>query len=409
MKKILIISYCFPPNNITSSKRPAALVNYLPQYGWRPIVLTAHWSRDNCNYDPSVAQIYNNDFYKYEINIEEANSSISKKAMNTIIRFCCPQLHPYNFLKEGRKVVEAIIDEHQLDIIWATAPPINTLDIARYASKLTNKPWIADFRDVWQWIPNSFVKHTMASRVGYEKKLVEKAIAITSVSEGFSQTLAKRHGRLINTISHGYDDEAVGGEYPNKICRFNLVYTGSLKLGQPDFTIVLDAIANLIERRIIAKDEVSIEFYGDGNEKIIKKLFSNHNAFSRIINYGLKPRRMIIDAQRNAAILLLATHPGMNGWNTSKMFEYIVARRPIMAFPKDNDCIDRMIVDTRTGVSVNSVKEIEYILEKFYLEWKTTGNILIKPDHLIIKKYSYSNQIKLLSELLSVNSVNDKR
>ncbi|WP_333710544.1 glycosyltransferase [Malikia spinosa] len=397
-KKVLIVAENFPPNGVTSSRRPGEMAKYLPNFGWTPIVITSKWRPDNCNYDPSIVPNIQEDLVKYET--ESSKPHAFQKLTEQVIRVLQPQRHPYSRLKSTQKKIEYVLKNEKIDAIWVTVPPFNLLEATSIIASKKKIPWIADFRDAWQFAPNQFVRLTMASRLKYERELLMSAAAITTVSTGFAETLQKRHNRLIQTIPHGFDPELnlnTSNEYPEI---FNIVFTGGAVLGKPNFRPLLDAIGKLIQDGKIIEEKIRIDFFGAGNSVALARMFENHKYANLVKDYGPIPRIKAIENQRKAAILLAAGHPGAKGVITSKIFEYITAGRPILSIPKDNDCIDELLEKTNCGVSCTTTEEIKIAVLELYKKWES-GELSNIPSSEQVLLYSSHARAKELANLLN--------
>lgn len=399
-RRVLIIAYHFAPSGITASRRPGGMAKYLPQFGWEPVVLTRMWEPGNCNYDPSIVPNLPADLARYEIDCPAPRGLSVDAAIEQVVRTTNPSLHPYSFLRAGRRAIDRLLQQESIDAIWTSVPPANLLELAHYASRVSGRPWIADFRDVWQWVPNLFAKVTLPMRLRHERRMLRSAAAVTAVSEGFAQTLQERHGRRVRTIWHGFDPELLPATLPSVFPRFNVVFTGGVVLGQPNLRPLLDAIGRLIARGEVDAADVVIEFYGAGNGARLAEMFGGHPFAYLVLDHGAVPRAQVIERQRSAAVLLSASHPGMRGWITSKMFEYITAGRPVLSIPHDHDCIDELLQQTNVGTSCTSPEEIERQLLALYREWKRTGTIACRGRAEAISRYSNRNQAAELAELL---------
>lgn len=399
VKRVLLITDHFSPSGATASRRPGGLAKYLPEYGWEPIVVSRAWNRENCTYDPTIVPNLPADLRRYLIDCS-GPFGVGGQMVEQAIRFGAPYLHPYSFLRIGRKVLKEVARQEQIDMIWTTAPQANLLELARYASRLWNKPWIADFRDVWQFIPNAFVRLTLERRLEHERHVVSSAAAISTVSRGFAQTLEARHRRSVAVIPHGYDPDLAPTVMPLRFPKFNIVYTGGVILGRPNFRPLLDAIGALVERQEIDEKDVVLEFFGAGNEERLREMFADHRYAHLVVNHGVKSHTEVIQRQQSAVLLLAAAFPGVTGCVTSKLFEYIVAGRPILAVPNDQDCVDEMLRETECGISCTTVEEIQQHLLRFYREWRGTGTVKHMPKTNIIARYSYRRLAEQVASML---------
>ncbi|MBX5462348.1 MAG: glycosyltransferase, partial [Steroidobacteraceae bacterium] len=240
-KRVLIIAHHFPPSGSTASRRPGSMAKYLPEFGWEPVVLTRKWRRDNCNYDPSIVPGLRSDLVRFEVDCQVPRRLSVAATTEQIVRVTRPHLHPYSFLRATRQALDELIRRERFDAIWTSVPQDNLLDLAHYAAQASGRPWVADFRDVWQWRPNLFTRMTLPMRLNHERRLLESASAITAVSAGFAETLWERHRRPVHTISHGFDPDLLPTTaLPTVFPRFNIVFTGGVVLGRPNLRPLLD-------------------------------------------------------------------------------------------------------------------------------------------------------------------------
>jgi glycosyltransferase involved in cell wall biosynthesis len=108
----------------------------------------------------------------------------------------------------------------------------------------------------------------------------------------------------------------------------------------------------------------------------------------------------VLDAQRQATVLLVLGMPGARGVLTTKLFEYMAAGRPVLAYPKDPECMDRVLEATGVGVSCDSVDELKAVLLRWHREWKATGDVRMNRNRDEIMKYSRKEQAKALAAVL---------
>ena len=400
MKNVLLISQDFPPQGFTSSRRSGSMAKYLSEFGWQPIVLCQKWTIENCWYDPTIVTNIPKNVKIYEVEVAPKHRLSWEYAKDLFLRVFNPHLFPNAFVNNSKVMIEHIFKIHNIDAIWASAPLACNHALANWASKRWDRPWVADFRDVHQFKDSLRGRPVRPIRIFYEKKLIRNASVVTTVSNGFAKSLQCRHNRIINVIPNGFDPESIAKVKSRFINKLNIVYTGGVNLGKPNFRCLLDAVAKLINSNHINQREVSINFYGAGNEKSLDRMFCDHPFRNIVNNHGHLPREKIFECQKSAAILLLATYPG-TGTLTSKVYEYLAARRPILAIPDDYTDICDLLMSTKSGVCCTSVDEISSQLLKWYIEWKKTGKIQCNSNQRAIKRYSRKIQAGRLAELLN--------
>jgi len=234
--------------------------------------------------------------------------------------------------------------------------------------------------------------------VGRRLHIIKSASAVVTVSDGFAATLRKRHNQDAVVIPNGFDPDILVPEKAQAFSKFEIVYTGGINLGRPDFTPFLDALHSLCSSGKMDPDDVAVTFYGSGNQERLKLLL-RHPFSHAIRNCGGVPREESLERQRSAVILLQTTAPG-TGWMTSKIYEYLIARRPILAIPRDGDSVEKLIRETNTGVSCSTKDEIAAQLMDWYDEWKKTGTVTWYGNMQTIMQYSRKEQAKETAYLL---------
>jgi len=151
MRKVLIISYYFPPVNGAGVHRPWAWARHLRQYGYEPIILTsgpqwharpfARLEREevrNCRVartpDDLPSRMYA--FLR--------NSFASR--FTEIARILEPRgLWAFSAVAMARR----ILSSERIDVILTTAPPYAVSLVALYLRAVTGLPWVMDLQDPW--------------------------------------------------------------------------------------------------------------------------------------------------------------------------------------------------------------------------------------------------------------------
>ena len=395
---VLLIAYHFPPFGQTSSRRSGCMAKYLPCFGWNPIVLTRQWTSKNGPYDPSIVIGIPSDVVVYEVDCDIPPQPALSRFNKRFNQICFPHMEPIEYFNAAQKKLPEIIAKHNIKVIWATFPSFCNLSLANQLSMETGVPWVADFRDVHQFVDGFGAAFMLPIRLFYLKRLLRSASIKIAVSDGFAETLRKRYKCDVLVIPNGFDPDVVVPEATRRFSKFEFVYTGGINLGNPDFTPFLDALHKLCSCGKINAGDVAVTFYGAGNEKRFKQIM-RHPISHVIKNCGGVPRKESLEHQRTALILLQTTAPG-TGWMTSKIYEYLIARRPILAFPCDGEHIEKLINETGTGVSCSTSEEIAAQLMDWYSEWKNTGTIEWHGNMSMIMQYSRKKQAEETARIL---------
>jgi hypothetical protein len=384
---------------------------YLADYNWQPLVVTNHWTSQNCSYDPDCVQNLPEDIPVAKI--DSISTNINEKGLFGFLgrenwqKTLNPGSHPKNWSLNVKKKLKKLLDLQNVDAIWATYCPNANFYLARYFSKELRRPWIADFRDE----PGQFGKLSdiryrfMVYRmIAAQIHLVRSASAITTVTKGLADTLKQRHQREISIIMNGFDPQDMSRHERTSFPKFTLVHAGELNSRRSPKPI-LDALAMLVEKKEISIDDLAIKFYGqnniqpDGKDFFLSPLLQRYQ-FEKIATVHPRVSRKICDqACINSTVLLLLREPG-EGFVPSKLFAYFTARRPILALSNNSDDVQQIISQTGVGRCCNSVHEIADLLLEWYKEWKLTGTVKYFGIDDEILRYSRKEQASQLAQLL---------
>ena len=410
MKRVLIFAYYYPPCNTAGSYRAGCMAKYLPEFGWKPLVITKLWTPENCSYDPDCVKNLPPEHLIGQVEAHGAHgegSEVGEGLFGILGRqhyqeFFGPRTYPPHWTRNVLRALPEILDGHEVDAVWGTYRHNGNLHLARRCAKELGVPWIADFRDVpGQSGAPEVLRHRLLQRrmIGAQKHLVKTASAITTVSEGLAEVLREQHKRDVRVIMNGFDpEEMVAGkdvEHPT----FTLTYTGCLYEARSPRPI-LDALATLIDQGKADKSDIRVEFYGDPPDRTGEDSFLKGYGHREIVTANPWVRKeKCDDVCRSSTVLLLPTKSGA-GVLTSKLFSYLAAQRPILAGPMRPGGIAEVLSKTGAGVACTSVQEIAHQLLQWYTEWKATGTVRYEGRRDAVMKYSRKEQARQLAEVL---------
>lgn len=410
MKRILIITYYWPPSGGGGVQRWVKFVKYLRNFGWEPIVFTPE-NPERPSFDESLLkdipeniEIIKNKIwepYSYYKKFtgrkksdkiqtaflsEKKSSSGKLEKLSTWIRgnFFIPDARKF-WIKPSVKLLSKYLKENKIDIVVTTGPPHSAHMIGFKLKKQLNIKWVADFRDPWTNIDyyQDLLLTKFADKIHHklEKKVLETADAITVISPGMEKEFREIVNREYHVIPNGFDmDDYSNIEIKdNKSKKFSLAHIGSLtKTRNPEN--LWKALGELIH--------TYPDFANDMEIHNIGKL--DINARESIIAYSLEthlketpylPHNKVVTEQKNASVLLLLINdtPNAKLILTGKLFEYMVSRTPIVCIgPKDGDAA-RAISETKTGTTfgfseTNTLKNHIFDLYRNFKSGKLNNN-----------------------------------
>ncbi|PIQ35059.1 MAG: hypothetical protein COW63_02380 [Bacteroidetes bacterium CG18_big_fil_WC_8_21_14_2_50_41_14] len=394
MKKVLIITYYWPPSGGGGVQRWVKFVKYLPKYQIEPIVLTV--SPDCASYalidsslsqevEPTVQVFYAKsrepfNFYKKltakkEIPFGGFANEDSPGFLQKVARF----IRGNFFIPDARigwnsfayEQAEKLIKEFGITTVITSSPPHSTQLIGLKLKRKLGIHWIADLRDPWTdiYYYNKMFHSPMAKRIDRKKELevlqnADNIVVVSnSIKELFASKVALNGNDKISVVANGFDMDDFPDRYPNTNSKFTIVYTGTLA---ENYHIegFLNAMMSLVENYGTSK--FALQFIGRVTEKY--RQFIESSVLNSICNFvGHVDHKTSVGFLQKADALFLAIPdvPQNEGILTGKLFEYLAARRPIVAVgPVDGDA-SAIIRECEAG------KMFEYTDEKLIVNYLT--------------------------------------
>ena len=424
MKKVLIISYFFPPCNLTASQRAYSFAKYLKKYGYYPIIITRRWDHDihhlnDISKATSLSLDYeiNSDFEVYYLpfkgNLKDRFYAMYGNRMNffrrgisfieLIWQYFSDKYIPFrNFLKKAQKLIEK---DKDIKAVFISGNPFIQFKFGYKLHRKYNIPWIADYRDAWNTSQidalgrSRLYKVLVPLEAHFEKKWVGTSSGITSVSAPLVDDISAYTGIKGTVLQNGFVLEPfdVLGELP-KFETFTITYIGTLYEGQ-QIEMFCEAFKKVIDSGLNIKLLFVGLAFSRAQESRVNRLLAGYEE-----HYECTPRMeqdKVLEIEKRSHLLLHVAWKGFRGIVASKIYEYIASGTPILVVPGDDGEIDNIIKDSGCGVVLNSVEEVyEYLYDQYN---KMQEGTVVKNDpgapHLF--KYSREFQAQKLAELLN--------
>lgn len=220
------------------------------------------------------------------------------------------------------------------DVILSSGPPQRGHVVAAALAAKLGAPWIAELRDLW--VGNPYVElerplRWLSERLG--RRTLARAAAFVAVTEGAASELRAQHpGKPVTVAMNGFDPEDFDGlevVTPLDPDKLTIIHAGVIYAGRRDPTALIRALALLPQAE---RARMCVRFYHD-EFGFVRELIAANGVEAQVEMLGLVPRSEILRVERQADVLLLcrwddrrddAVIPG-------KVFEYIGARRPVLA------------------------------------------------------------------------------
>jgi len=406
VKKVLIITYFFPPRPAVASIRLGGLAKYLPEFGWEPTILTAKLpSPADARYQ--VIETPDSDLllewkrrlgfstdktFREQMGQTGKNDTVVDSLLNIakeIVAYPDYQKHWYS---DALPVARDLLNTEHYDAIISSAGPAATHMIAHNLKREFNILWIADFRDLWTQHQNySFSRIRKFFETNLEVKTLSDANAITTVSQPLADKLHQIHHTPVSVISNGFDPELLN-HTASLTSKFSINYTGRVYRGKMDPEPLFKVIRKLIDEHKMDPSDMEIHFWGC-NETWLQGMIDKYDLNPVITLHDAVPHEQALEIQRRSQILLLFTwnDPREEGIVTGKIFEYLAARRPVLAIGRSGGTIQEILDETSAGCIAGNEQEIVTAVLGYYDQYRMMQRVLYSGNDSSIRNYSHQH------------------
>lgn len=403
MKRVLIISYYWPPTGGSGVQRWVKFAKYLPEEGWQPVIYTPENPEQlakDISLEAEVPEetevikthiIEPYELYKkvlrksghskeaVEVNPVNAQhkSLLQKAAMWVRGNLFRPDPRCL-WIRPSVRFLKKYLAEHPVDLIVSTGPPQSMHLIGLRLARETGLPWIADFRDPWTRI--FYFKHLQMTKATerwhekMEKKVLDEASAVVAVSPLVQQEFQAMTDTPVELITNGFDEcdfessectEAYGGPEKN----FTITHTGLFAAdGNP--TVLWDVLSEKCAKDEQFRKLLKIKLIGKNDEQIIKAL-EDRGLKDMLEDMGYQPHSAAVQEQRTASVLILPLRkePEYKAVLPGKLFEYMASFRPVLGIGQTDGAMAMILNETKTG-KVIDWEDKEGISEYIEKSWE---------------------------------------
>jgi glycosyltransferase involved in cell wall biosynthesis len=422
MKKVLIITYYWPPSGGAGVQRWLKFAKFLPEYGWQPVILTvdpefaSYPQRDDSLLDevhPDCMVFTTKSFELYNLyklisgKKEVPYGGFANESKEGLLQKISKFLRG-NFLlpdprkgwnKYALKKAKELIKEFNIDTVVTTSPPHSTQLIGLKLKRNLNIRWIADLRDPWTdiYYYNQFKHTALAQKIdlNYERKVVENADLLITVSEDVKRLFAEKSKLLIAdktfVIPNGYDEDDFRIKPQKPEGKKVITYSGTISEAY-DVSGLLKAIRNL---EVEVRQEFLIRFVGKVPPIIVQN-FESAGISVELTGYVDHAKSIEFLFLSDLLLMVVPSVKNNRGIITGKFFEYLASGKSILAIgPVDGD-LAGIIQETHCGkiFDYNDAEGIQVFIQDL-LENQTTES---NPE--TSAQFSRKNLTKKISELL---------
>jgi len=402
MKKVLIICDLFPP---AFGPRMGYLCKYLKGLGWQPVVLTEAIKDNTFTFLANECKVHYIQFYP------QTNRILSK-----LIWFIIQILDNYFHYKDLRIIYKAnkLLTQESFDVILCSTYRTFPLRATQKVAAQHKLPWIADLRDIIeQYTGTEFISHSLPHLWGLDKLIcnrfkrknlqirnqaIQSAQAITTVSPWHVRIL-QTYNANTHLIYNGFDPEIFYSE-DIKTKQFIITYTGRLlSTAMRDPSLLFEGLAKLHKQKLINPESCRVHWYVDNTSREIIQAEAKRMKVEIFMDYkGYIAAEKIPAVLNRSSILLLLTNKasqkGPKGVMTTKFFESLAVKKPILCIRSDESVLEKALQDSKAGLAARNQEEVCLFLLTYLKEWEKKGYTTssIHPD--VLQNYSRKEQAK---------------
>lgn len=427
MKKVLIISYYWPPAGGGGVQRWLKMSKYFPENGWKPIIYTAEPDTYVAEDKSLLADVHidceviktpiwepykiyalltgkskKESKYSGFISDKEKPSWKDKLSMYIRSNFFIPDARKF-WIKPSIKYVNNWLKTNEIDAIISTGPP-HSMHLIALGVKKANKhiPWIADFRDPWTFqdfydqLPLS--KSSDKKHKGLEKQVFSHADHIVTVSWDWQSKMKSLFNTdKVSLILNGYDHQDFDNDTLKEKTSFIIMQLGSMNKDR-NTTVIWKAVKNIISKN--KGTNISIELIGP-IDHAVKASIEEVGLASNVSYRDFLPHKEAMSKLYEASILILPINKTSNnkGILPGKLYEYIATQLPILAIGPEQSDISKVLstISNSQLFDYDDTQGVETFILKEYNSFKLKEN---KTNSSNYQQYSRQNHAKKYTSLL---------
>lgn len=423
MKRALIVTYYWPPAGGPGVQRWLKFVKYFKEFGVEPIV----YIPENPNYPlvdenfsaeiPSNVEIIKHPikepyrFAKFfsKKKTKQMSSGIIPKKDSTAIEKLMLYVRGNFFIPDARvgwvkpsvKYLSDYLENNDVDVVITTGPPHSLHLIGKQLKKELNVKWIADFRDPWTTI--HYHKSLRLNKTSEKKhKALEAAVlntadVVTVTSPTTKKEFEKITNKPIEVITNGFDiTEEVNY---NRDLKFSISHIGSL-LSERNPKNLWYILAEICKRNTSFKKDLELKFAGAVSDEVKESLSEfNLDENSKFLGYVSHSEALKLQNESQVLLLVEINSDETRAIIPGKLFEYLAAKRPIIALGPNKSDIEAIVDETKSGrfFDYSEDKELKNEILRLYKQYKT-GDLQVASEG--VDGFSRKQLTKQMSALI---------
>jgi glycosyltransferase involved in cell wall biosynthesis len=427
-RRVLFLTYYFPPSGGPGVQRSLKFVKYLPEFGWEPVVVTVKPERASYpDLDPKLARevpagtqvVRTSAWDPYALYARLQGKAKQDavavgflgEAEMTRRQRAARWVRANVFLPDARvgwvpfalRRALKLLPDGAFDAVFTTGPPHSTHLAGYLLARRSGLPWLADFRDPWTGIDYYESLPMTAPARGLdralERRVLRHADAVTVVSPSMLSRLTAHTRAPVAVVQNGFDPQDFEVEPPSPAPGFVLCYVGNLNEARNP-TALWRALETLDAKR--SMPELRVRLVGNIDPVALRSA-REHGLGNMIETHPYVPHEEAVREMRQSTLLLLSINrvAGAEGIITGKLYEYVASGRPVLGLgPAEGDAA-RVLASSDAGrmLDCDDAAGVAEILRAHYASWKAGRPVEGAPPERA-SRYSRRTQTGELAALL---------
>ena len=421
-KKLLIVCYYWPPAGGPGVQRWLKFVKYLPEFGIQPIVyvpenpsypiidtniitevpegvtILKHPIKEPYKFASLLSRKQTKSISSGLVPIQKKQSLLQKILLYVRGNYFVPDAR-IGWVKPSISFLEKYIAKEGIKTIVTTGPPHSMHLIGLgLKNKFANLKWVADFRDPWTTIGYhdklKMTAKTQDKHKALERTVLENASEIIVTSPRTKTEFKAICDTPIRVITNGFDLKE--NTLINLSSKFKLSHIGSL-LSDRNPIILWDVLSKILKSNVAFKNAFQLQLAGRVSEAVLDSIKEfGLETYVQLEGYISHKEALVMQQNANALLLIEIDSADTRSIIPGKLFEYLAARRPIIAMGPEGSDIKKIINDTKSGnfYTYTQEAEIRAIILSHFNKFQTQEECLQQGD---ITKYHRRYLAKELS------------
>ncbi|UKN02785.1 glycosyl transferase family 1 [Paracrocinitomix mangrovi] len=355
MKKVLIITYYWPPAGGIGVLRCLKIAKYLRSFGYEPVIYTvknpSYPFEDQSNFKdiPENIEVIRGAVVEFEAVFKklirrqkqsvnnivfgpEKQNWFVKLAMWVRANYFIPDAKS-RWIKPSVKILSKYLEENKIDAIFSDGPPHTNTVIACEIAKKFGIPWLSDYQDPWTQV-DYYSKFPLSKKADKKQKALEQeafkyADKIVSASPSFSAGLEDIGAKNTDVLYYGYDEDDFKDLVPVPDKEFTLVHAGILAGDRYPENLV-KVVGELIKKKESFRQHFRLKLMGSVEETTLNKIKEFIPEENLILTGHVSRERVLQELINSHILLILVNKENSKGRIPGKLYEYFRAQRPIL-------------------------------------------------------------------------------